>query len=413
MPARLQRITPTSGENGSEELKTVSMTNAAAVACAVVLFGLVQPSHAKAPVYTLTEMAMPDAPAGRLSNFLVLGINDKGQVLGEYHDGRALEDPQTYYYTHAVYWDLDGSLHELGRYIPYEICKATGINNSGKITGTCAMRVPNLPPGQDYFVQAFLWDARHGYRGLSVPFRSDLPGGLYPLAINTKGVIAGITWAENPDALYDREQQTVITVPTFGTRDPVPADRANRPSDLNDSEHYTFTEGIDASFQGRRGGLGDAASGTTVDIPPIAGTAGDIKVVPMAVNNSNVAVGYNFRFNERQTMRSFIWDATGGAKDLGTFYPNLNVTRCAQDINDAGQVIGQDDYRAYYYDETVGIKKLDQLIDKSDPRAVDFRVAFSYCDVNYPKIGYINNRGEIAVKASSGGRTSIYRLTPQ
>ena len=88
------------------------------------------------------------------------------------------------------------------------------------------------------------------------------------------------------------------------------------------------------------GALDEIFTGTTIS-------------APSKVNNSGLVAGHSLVRNSVSfTTHAFQWDPTTGTmQDLGSL-PGTDLSHSA-DINDAGQVVGQSDNRAFLWDPTM------------------------------------------------------------
>ncbi len=126
---------------------------------------------------------------------IALGINDKGQVVGASGSCANTVLPGFAVAPHAVLWDRDGSVHDLGNLggtVNTGLLAvgnvAEAINNHGHIVGVSA-----LPGNQS--IHAFLWTKETGIQDLGT-----LPGDVYSagLGINDRGDVVGASIDGNP-----------------------------------------------------------------------------------------------------------------------------------------------------------------------------------------------------------------------
>jgi probable HAF family extracellular repeat protein len=137
----------------------------------------------------------PLAPLPGDSVSMALGINDKGQAVGG--SGRCGNTilPPLASAPHAVFWDQDRTVHDLGTLGGTNINMALSINNHGQVVGASA------PPGgtSPFDAHAFLWTRETGMRDLGT-----LPGDVasFGSAINDDGDVVGGSFdtAGNPRA---------------------------------------------------------------------------------------------------------------------------------------------------------------------------------------------------------------------
>jgi probable HAF family extracellular repeat protein len=126
---------------------------------------------------------------------IALGINNQGQVVGASGKCGNTVLPPFAAAPHAVLWEKDGSVHDLGNLggttNPELLAvgnSAESINNRGQIVGLSA-----LPGSQS--IHAFLWTHEHGMQDLGT-----LPGDVYSaaLGINDRGDVVGASIDGNP-----------------------------------------------------------------------------------------------------------------------------------------------------------------------------------------------------------------------
>src|SRR5436190_754075 len=119
---------------------------------------------------------------------MALGINDHGQVVGMSGSCANTIIPPFVAAPHAVLWEADGSVHDLGNLggtVNTDLLSignaALAINNRGQVAGVSA-----LPGNQS--THAFLWTKKTGIRDLGT-----LPGDVNSagLAINDRGDVVG------------------------------------------------------------------------------------------------------------------------------------------------------------------------------------------------------------------------------
>ncbi len=130
---------------------------------------------------------------------MALGINDKGQAVGGSGRCGNTSLPPIAYASHAVLWDTDGSVHDLGNLSGTEFNMALSLNNHGQVVG-----VSNPPGGATPLdAHAFLWTPGTGMRDLGT-----LPGDVASVgsAINDDGDVVGASFDGdgNPRAYVSR-----------------------------------------------------------------------------------------------------------------------------------------------------------------------------------------------------------------
>lgn len=126
---------------------------------------------------------------------MALGINNKGQVVGSSGSCANTVLPPFAAAPHAVLWDRDGSVHDLGNLggtvnIGLLAVGNVGesINNRGQVVGLSAL-------SGNQSIHAFLWTSATGMQDLGT-----LPGDVYSasLGINDRGDIVGASIDGNP-----------------------------------------------------------------------------------------------------------------------------------------------------------------------------------------------------------------------
>lgn len=125
---------------------------------------------------------------------MALGINDSGQVVGATGTCATTQLPGPIAGSHAVLWEKDGSVHDLGNLggtanpaVAGMGNAALAINNQGQVVGTSA-----LAGNGNMVHHAFLWTKETGMQDLGT-----LPGDLVSavLAINQQGQMVGASIA--------------------------------------------------------------------------------------------------------------------------------------------------------------------------------------------------------------------------
>lgn len=119
---------------------------------------------------------------------VAMGINDAGQAVGVSGRCGNTVPPGFVAGPHAVMWDRDGTVHDLGSFggtsnlaIPAVGNAAVAINNSGEVVGTSAM------PG-NLVNQPFIWTSKIGMQHLPL-LSGDVVGA--GLSINNLGYVVG------------------------------------------------------------------------------------------------------------------------------------------------------------------------------------------------------------------------------
>ncbi len=118
------------------------------------------------------------------------GINDAGQVVGYSANQNVAE-------THAILWNPNGKIVDLGNFGNKRGSYAWDINNRGQVVGVCAVSTDDPYSTQDVF-HPFIWDSKNGIRDLTNLLLTNKKWNLEsknrhsPLAINNGGEITGI-----------------------------------------------------------------------------------------------------------------------------------------------------------------------------------------------------------------------------
>jgi probable HAF family extracellular repeat protein len=269
-------------------------------------------------------------------------INNVGQVVGESGGG----EPSV----------LQGFLWENGTMTPLGfLCSdctyltvGEGINDAGQVVGSSGgFGAPTL---------AFIWDRINGMRSL---------GEGVALDINGSGQVVG--FFGGPRAfLWD----SVHGMQDLGYL-PGSNDGRSVAFAIND---FGQVVGEGEVLGGGRAFLWESTTGMT-DLGTLPGGQ---HTLAKGINNKGQVVGYaNMPSGETHAV---LWD-NGIPIDLG-----LGI---AEGINDAGQVVGGGYGRAFMWDRVNGMRNLNDLIDPSSGRHIDYALA-------------INGKGEIAATWARG-----------
>jgi probable HAF family extracellular repeat protein len=128
---------------------------------------------------------------------VAMGINDGGQAVGVSGRCGNTVPPGFVAGPHAVLWDRDGTVHDLGSFggtsnlaVPAVGNAAVAINNAGQVVGTSA-----LPDNQEN--QPFLWTSKTGMRHLEL-LSGDVVGA--GLGINNRGEVVGASISQGGPA---------------------------------------------------------------------------------------------------------------------------------------------------------------------------------------------------------------------
>jgi probable HAF family extracellular repeat protein len=114
-------------------------------------------------------------------------INDKGQAVG--YSGSCANSAllPLPFGAHAVLWERDGSIHDLGNLGAAAVNIALAINDRGQVVGASSLAADSTPFDR---TNAFLWTKKDGMRDLGT-----LPGDVHSgaTAINDAGEIVGVS----------------------------------------------------------------------------------------------------------------------------------------------------------------------------------------------------------------------------
>jgi probable HAF family extracellular repeat protein len=131
---------------------------------------------------------------------LALWVNNKGQATGAsgFCSNTAL--PPLAFGPHAVMWDTDGSVHDLGNLGSEASNAGLAINNLGQVVGASSLQSDSTP---FYKTDGFLWSKEHGMVDLGT-LAGDVASGA--LGINDRTEVTGLSAdaSGNPRAVYWR-----------------------------------------------------------------------------------------------------------------------------------------------------------------------------------------------------------------
>lgn len=312
--------------------------------------------HVEAATYTLTDLG--DLSGGQ-DHSAAFAINNLGQVVGIGHDA---------YGKRAVLWD-NGVMANLGRLdASHGYSIAHDINDHGDIVGQSES-------------SAFL------YHGGTITDLGTL-GGSYAIAggINNSGQIVGI--ASN---IYGVTHAFLFSEGTM--EDLNPGGSYSRAYSINDSGQVT---GVYAEPSGvSRGFIWD--NGTASDLGTLFGESGH--TTAFAINENGQAVGYSGLIGETET-HPFIWQ-DGVMTDLGDLSGTPGSSDYARGINNLGTVVGMSRGRGFIWDDALGMRDLNDLLDDS---AIGWEITHPYD---------INDNGQIVgMGINADGNSRAFLLSP-
>jgi probable HAF family extracellular repeat protein len=236
-------------------------------------------------------------------------INNAGQVAGGSNN-------------HAILWNADGSITDIGILPGASISGGIGISQSGQVAGQAITSAG--------FARAFFWSTGSGMIDLGV-----LPGGSLHSSgegVNDLGQVVGTSrfptcfLCPPPNRAFLWSAGTgMINLGTLGGI-------ASEGTDINNS-------GQAVGFAGTTAGpshafLWTAGTGMT-DLGTLPGATSSFA---FSISNSGLVVGSANTASEPNLRHAFIWSAGDGIVDLGTLYPGQHTE--AFDVNDSGQVVG-------------------------------------------------------------------------
>ena len=132
-------------------------------------------------------------------------INNRGQAVGFSGACENSALPPIAFGPHAVIWDRDGSVHDLGNLGTAVLNIALDINDRGHVVGTSSLAPDSRPFSK---IHGFLWTKEHGMRDLGT-----LAGDVASVAtnINEAGEVVGVSADDvgNTRAFYWRDGNMV------------------------------------------------------------------------------------------------------------------------------------------------------------------------------------------------------------
>lgn len=262
------------------------------------------PSAITYSILNLGDLGGADSSASEL-----ISINDQGQVAGS-----LAYEVNAQLVQHSFLWTQATGMVDLGvpagwESVPLAVI-ATGLNNSGEVTGTISNPYLSTPP-------AFTWTAAGGMRWLSGLALGDLAK---PVAINDSGEIVG------NDTKPDGTPHAVVWSPGHVI------------TDLGAIDGIGSSVAIGVNNTGQVVGQGAGVfswtpSGGVVDVGSLPGGTSDA----IAVGDNGEVIGWDNLSGLPPAYHAFVWTAADGMKDLGTLggYESQPFA-----VNANGQVVG-------------------------------------------------------------------------
>ena len=242
-------------------------------------------AHAVAPGYRIVGLG-----AGTAND-----VSDSGLVVGV-SDGV------------ATLWDSGG--YKISLSSPGSYSEAAGINASGLAVGWYSGSAGS---------QAVVWNTQTGQ---ATPLDNGGLRGSYGLAINNAGQVAGNTLLQDGTGRY----QSRVVVWTSGV--PTILDYGGRAYGINDQGQAVGYSGDDGHYGTVVRPTVWSGAGTGAGLTPL----GYVSNLALAINNAGVIVGQTWPpLDAGEETRALLWQG-GTVTDLGA--------GAANDINDAGQIVG-------------------------------------------------------------------------
>ena len=232
-------------------------------------------------------------------------LNNLGVIVGrQAGDGKGV--PQATFWNHS-----HSNGKHLGGFAGADYSSATGINDTGEITGSSNTEAAIVP---------FIWTEKGGLQRLPV-----LPGDTcgQAVAINKDGDIAAYSSGSNGARAFLWSRKGGVR--ELGT---LAGGNYSKAHDLNDSDEVA---GVSGSLAGDRAVLW-TKDGNARDLGTLPG---DFVSEALAINNAGEVVGYSKGPNG---MRAFLWTKSNGMEELGILAGGSSSRALA--INDSGTVVG-------------------------------------------------------------------------
>lgn len=329
--------------------------------------------------YAITDIGVLDGDGS------VEDINNAGQVVGS-------SDPiggDTNY--QAFIWDNLTGKRYLGT-LGGDSSRATAINSVGQVTG-----VAETASGRD---RAFLWSKNTGMKSLGVPDGENAAAlDTAGEGINDKGQVIGdsstIYFNESGQQVYEApvgsfiwDKNTGFTTIEFGSY------KYDSVSDINNSGQVAGNSSDQYGGQAYRWSKSDGA--TKLD-----DLANESHTYARSINDLDQVVGGSYTLNGG--LHAFLWNQSGATTDLGTLKGKKYTDSGANDINNAGQVVGyseiaNDIYRAFLYQGGT-MQNLNSLLPANSSWTLESANA-------------INDFGQIVGTGALDGQTHAFLATP-
>lgn len=315
-----------------------------------------------APMYRITRITPPTGQG----YCQVLGLNDAGQAIG------ACNTREFFVWSQATGAQSHGDPN-----FPGAVFWPTAINNAGVVIGSRYESHETRNPG-------FMWDAVNGFRY----FGGKVGTFLDARALNDSNQVAGIRAVDDGLFIWKAFRWSEADGMTFLKPS---ANRRTLATAINNAGQIVGTiENLDT---GNGYGVRYEPDGSVTHIltPLQVGS-------PYAVNGLGHAAG-GMR-TPKKGYQAFIWAPETGVVDIDE-RPLRSDESYAQDMNDAGQVVGSMSWLGsggntkeapFYWDPTTGMRDLMTLLDPSDPLTSQLASLASYS-------ARLNAHGQVVVDA--------------
>ncbi|MBE9036723.1 DUF3466 family protein [aff. Roholtiella sp. LEGE 12411] len=346
----------------------------------------INPSAMAAILYDLTEVGKGSA----------YGINDAGQVVGQFYTGKE---------NHAFVWSKSSGITDLGTLSGGSSSVANDINDMGQVVGQS---------GSSKGDRAFVWSKSSGMTNLGT-----LGGSSVATGINNAGQVVGSSNLGLTDDSPPPTSRAFLWSKSTGL---------TNLGTLGSYGEYNYSQALDINDAGQVVGITSASdtatndagiasafvwtsSGGMTSLNTILGDKGSSAA--SAINNVGDIAGSIYDYTGPFISSAFVLKSNGDdVIDLGSTIPvpgtdvNLYTGIAANDINDAGQVIGNGFFYRYtdgpfLWTSTTGVRNLNTLIDPS--------LGWSLSTVEA-----INNKGQIVgTGTNQDGYGAAFLLTPR